>query len=278
MTSLSLSSIKVPVFEGKKFEHWRLQMENIFICQDIWEIMKDGYVEPTEGVVQTPEKQTNLTANRKNNSKATYILHQGIHESLMDRFIYIKQAKAAWDGLVSYYTGSDKVKKMEVTETISEFFPKTLNLVNEMKSNGDTVEDSAVVEKNLRSLPEKYEEKVTSIEECNTVATMSLNELLGSLQAYEQRLCEKTAAAKPIEEALQSQVTWSNKQGNSKSGGRPNNGGYQGRNNTGGRFNTAGYQGRKPLDLSTVQCYNCGIYGHFATTCTKPRRTTANNY
>ncbi|XP_026417490.1 uncharacterized protein LOC113312970 [Papaver somniferum] len=67
---------------------------------------------------------------------------------------------------------------METTETISEFFSKTLNLVNEMKANGDAVEDSAIVEKILRSFPEKFESKVTAIEECNTVATMTLNELL----------------------------------------------------------------------------------------------------
>ncbi|XP_026398253.1 uncharacterized protein LOC113294042 [Papaver somniferum] len=226
MTS-SLSSIKVPVFEGKNFEHLRLQMENIFIYQEVWDIVKDGYAEPTEGVVLTEEQQTSLTANRKNNSKATYILHQGVHESLMDRVIYIKQSKAAWDGLVNYYKGSDKVKKVRL---------QTLKL------NGDIIEDSAIVEKILRSLPEKFEAKVTAIGECNTVATMSLNELLGSLQAYEQRLYEKTAAAKPVAEAPQSQVKWSNKQGNSSSGGKPNNGGYQERNNTGGRPNNGGYQ------------------------------------
>lgn len=160
----SLSSIKVPVFEGKNFEHWRLQMENIFTYQEVWDIVRDGYVEPPEGAVVEGAAQTLLTENKKKNSKATYILHQGVHESLMDRVIYIKKAKAAWDGLVSYYTGSDKVKKvrlqtlktkyellqMESTETISDFFSKTLNLVNEMKVNGDTVEDSKVVEKILK--------------------------------------------------------------------------------------------------------------------------------
>ncbi|XP_026399214.1 uncharacterized protein LOC113295071 [Papaver somniferum] len=198
----SLSSIKVSVFEGKNFEHWRLEMENIFIYQEVWDIVKDGYDEPTEGVIFTAEQQTALTANMKNNSKATYILHQSIHESLMDRVIYIKEAKAAWDVLVNYYKGSEKVKKvrlqtlkrkyeplqMESSETISDFFSKTLNLVNEMKVNGDTVEDSSIVEKILRSLPEKFEAKVTATEECSTVATMTLNGLLGSLQAYEQRL------------------------------------------------------------------------------------------
>ncbi|XP_026451049.1 uncharacterized protein LOC113351245 [Papaver somniferum] len=76
-----------------------------------------------------------------------------------------------------------------------------------MKVNGDTIEDSPIVEKILRSLPEKFESKVTAIEECNTVATMTLDELLGSLQAYEKRLLEKTVVVKQFEEALQSQCT-----------------------------------------------------------------------
>ncbi|XP_026452299.1 uncharacterized protein LOC113352727 [Papaver somniferum] len=85
----------------------------------------------------------------------------------------------------------------------------TLNLVNEMKDNGDTVEDSAIVEKILRSLSEKYEAKVTAIEDCNTAATINLNE---------QRLLEKTIAAKQVEEALQSQVSWRSNQGKPNAG------------------------------------------------------------
>ncbi|XP_026398435.1 uncharacterized protein LOC113294244 [Papaver somniferum] len=204
----------------------------------------------------------------------------------MDRVIYIKQAKAAWDGLVSYYTASDKVKKvrlktlkikyellqMESTETISDFFSKTLNIVNEMKANGDTVKDSTVVEKILRSLPEKFESKVTAIEDCNTVATMTLNELLGSLLAYEQKLIEKTVAAKQVEEALQSQVRWKSNQG------KLNAGRFQGKYNNGGRSNIGGYQGIKPVDRSKVQCFNFGDFGNFATECPTPRKTSENNY
>lgn len=62
---------------------------------------------------------------------------------------------------------------------------------------------------------------MTAIEECNTVATMTFNELLGSLKSYEQRLLEKTVAAKQVEEALQSQVSWRSNQG------KPNAGRFQ---------------------------------------------------
>ncbi|XP_026395920.1 uncharacterized protein LOC113290543 [Papaver somniferum] len=182
-------------------------MENIFIYQDVWYIVKDGYDEPAAGVILIAEQQTALTTNRKNNSKETNILHQGIHESLMDRVLYIKEAKAAWDGLVNYYKGSDKVKK-----------------------------------------------------------------------AYEQRLLEKIATAKTVEQALQSQVKWTNNQGNSSSGGRSNNGNYQGRYYFGGRSNNGGYQGRKPVDKAKLRCYNCGDLGHFYFDCPNPRKTTENNY
>lgn len=56
----SLSSIKVPVFEGKNFEHWRIQMENIFTYQEVWYIVDIGYVEPAEGVALTEAQQTLL--------------------------------------------------------------------------------------------------------------------------------------------------------------------------------------------------------------------------
>ncbi|XP_026441683.1 uncharacterized protein LOC113340837 [Papaver somniferum] len=192
MASIS-SSIKVPVFEGKNFEHWRIQMENIFKYQEVWDIVDTGYVEPEANAASTPEETSALQENRKKNAKATYILHQGVHESLFDRIVYISEAKKAWDALKTYYKGSDKVKKvrlqtlrrkyellqMESSEKVSDFFSRKLSVVNEMKSNGDIIQDAAIVEKILRSLPETFEAKVTAIEECNSATTMSLDEILG---------------------------------------------------------------------------------------------------
>ncbi|XP_026439276.1 uncharacterized protein LOC113337959 [Papaver somniferum] len=219
----NLSSIKVPVFKGKNFEHWRIQMKNIFSYQDVWDIVSTGYAEPAAGVELTAAEQTTLTENRKKNSKATYILHQGIHESIMDKVVYIKEVKKAWDSLTNYY---------------KHFFSKTLSLVNKMKDNGDIIEDTAIIEKILRSLPEKFESKVTTIEECNTISDLSIDDVLGSLQAYEQRILEKSVV-KPVEEALQSQINWNNE------------------------ANSRRYQGRKFVDRFKVRCFNCQQIGHF---------------
>ncbi|XP_026440514.1 uncharacterized protein LOC113339436 [Papaver somniferum] len=143
----------------------------------------------------------------------------------MYRVVYIKEVKRVWDSLTSYYKGSDKVKKvrfqtlrkkyellqMDSTELIKDFFSKTLSLVNEMKANGATIDDTAIIEKILHSLPKKFESKVTAIEECNTVSDMKIDEVLGSLQSNEQIMLEKFFI-RPVEEALQSQTNWNSRQ------------------------------------------------------------------
>lgn len=57
-----------------------------------------------------------------------------------------------------------------------------------MNSLGDTTSTAMVVGKVLRSLEAKYNHVVTTIEESKDITTLTLNELIGSLQAYEARL------------------------------------------------------------------------------------------
>lgn len=56
-----------------------------------------------------------------------------------------------------------------------------------MKGNGEEISDAQVNEKFLRSLCPKYEYTVVAIEESRDLNTMSVDELIGSLQIYEER-------------------------------------------------------------------------------------------
>ena len=62
-----------------------------------------------------------------------------------------------------------------------------------MKSNGGSIEDICVVEKILRSLANKFEHVVVPIEESKYLENLSIEELIGFLQVYEQRM-EKNSA------------------------------------------------------------------------------------
>ena len=61
-------------------------------------------------------------------------------------------------------------------------------MVNKMKSNGETMEQSTVVGKILRSLTAKFNYVVCSIEESNDLSTLSIDELHGYLLVHEQRM------------------------------------------------------------------------------------------
>ena len=74
---------------------------------------------------------------------------------------------------------------MESTETISEIFTRFIDIINDLKSLGRTYSNSDLVEKVLRSLPDKWDPKVTVIQEAKDLNNLSLEELLGSLITHE---------------------------------------------------------------------------------------------
>jgi hypothetical protein len=73
-------------------------------------------------------------------------------------------------------------------ETFGEFYSKMSDLRNSMVSLGKTVSDVKLIRKILRSLPECFRIKVTTIEESKVLEEMKIEELVGSLQSYELSL------------------------------------------------------------------------------------------
>src|ERR1700722_4177837 len=61
-------------------------------------------------------------------------------------------------------------------------------MVNAMKSLGETIEEPSLVQKILRSLPDRFNPKVSAIEELNDLKTLKFDQLLGTLTAYEMRI------------------------------------------------------------------------------------------
>jgi len=61
----------------------------------------------------------------------------------------------------------EEIKMMD-DETFGEFYSKMSNLRNSMVSLGKTVSNVKLIRKILRSLPERFRIKVTTIEEAKT--------------------------------------------------------------------------------------------------------------
>lgn len=163
------------------------------------------------------------------------------------------------------FAGNDRVKKsmlqklrrdfevleMKTNETILEYFGRVLTISNQMRSNGEEMNDVKIVEKILRTLTEKYMLVVVSIEESKDIEQMSIKELQSSLIVHEKKFKKNE---REEEHALKADIGSSP---NSKWRGR-------GRSNFRGRSHSRGQQS---VNKETIECYNCHKLGHYSYEC-----------
>ena len=124
--------------------------------------------------------------------------------------------------------------EMKENENISDYFNKVTAIVNQMATNGEILGDLKVVEKILRSLPEKFDFVVVAVEESKDLSTLSMEELFGILKSHEFRVNKRMyvpSSQVSADQALKSQVTNTRGQfpshGNFRGHGRGGN--YRGR-------------------------------------------------
>ena len=66
-----------------------------------------------------------------------------------------------------------------------EFYAKLKDIVNSALNLGENIPEPKIVRKVLRSLPERFHTKITTIEESKDIDKISLTELVSNLQTYE---------------------------------------------------------------------------------------------
>ncbi|CAM8890270.1 unnamed protein product [Rhodiola kirilowii] len=74
---------------------------------------------------------------------------------------------------------------MKEEESVPEYNARVLDLSNEVAALGKPISEDRMARKVLRSLPLRFAMKVTAIEEVHDIATLKLEDLMGSLRTYE---------------------------------------------------------------------------------------------
>ena len=77
---------------------------------------------------------------------------------------------------------------MEEDESFDELYAKFKDIVNSAFNLGETILESKIVRKGLRSLPKRFHAKIMAIEESKDIDKIPLTELVGNLQTYEPGL------------------------------------------------------------------------------------------
>ncbi|RVW74621.1 hypothetical protein CK203_050879 [Vitis vinifera] len=153
--------------------------------------IREGFQEPTEGVVLTDAQKTKLEGLKLKDLKAKNYLFRDIDHSILETILCKDTAKHIWDSMKKKYQGTTRAKRQQLQALRSEFemlrmtsgelvidyFSRTIAIVNKIRIHGDKTENVLIVEKILRSLTPNFNFIVCSIEEANDVGLLSIDEL-----------------------------------------------------------------------------------------------------
>ncbi|XP_028092339.1 uncharacterized protein LOC114292553 [Camellia sinensis] len=227
ITTFKYSPAGLPIFEGENYDFWSTQMRTLFILEDLWDLVENSYESPQSQESAWPEaRKEKLKEHEMKDAKALYYIQQAITKSIAPRIMAATKSKEAWEVLKNEFQGSAKVidvklrtlwtefdnLAMKEGESIQTFFLRVFSIIYQLKACGGIIQDERVVEKVLRSLPIKYNRVMAAIKESTNLSTLSLHELMGSLQVDEKRM--NRFSDQPLEQAFQTKMKMSeNKDG-----------------------------------------------------------------
>ncbi|TXG48688.1 hypothetical protein EZV62_024563 [Acer yangbiense] len=129
-------------------------------------------------------------------------------------------AKEAWDKLKEEFLGSDMTRQMQVlnlrrefevfrmkeSETVKEYTDKLVRVANQIRLLGEELTGRRIVEKVLVSVSERFESKVSSLEDSKDISKLTLTKVINALQAFEQRRAIRLEETKTTEGAFQAKL------------------------------------------------------------------------
>jgi hypothetical protein len=260
------------------YTEWAMLMQCNYEALEIW-----GVIDPGTGVKRAQDRQ------------AMGALLRSVPKEMWQSLGRKATVKEAWEAMKTMRIGVDRVKEVNAQrllkefeniafkdgESIDDFGMRITNLVGNLKTLGENIEDVRVVKKFLRVVPPRFQQVVVSLEMFVDLKTLTVEELIGRLRAAEERFDDKTEAiTDKMGRMMMAEEDWIKKHkhrftSGSKPGGSGAGGGapkYKAVARSDGgasklvKLTSEGTPRRKGW------CRNCGIYGHWEQDCKRPKK------
>nr|KYP35474.1 Retrovirus-related Pol polyprotein from transposon TNT 1-94 [Cajanus cajan] len=176
-------------------------MRTYLRAQSLWEVVENG-----SNPAPLPDNPTMAQVRFHSDEvakegRALAIIQAAIHDDVFIKILNHDTAKEAWDKLKEEFQGSERTRRMKVlnlrrefeaikmkeAETVKEFAHRLSKVVTQIRLLGEELSDQRVVEKILVCLPERFESKISSLEENKDFSHITISELVNALQATKHR-------------------------------------------------------------------------------------------
>jgi hypothetical protein len=258
-----------PTLAEDNYGAWAVKMKIFMRAQGLWAAV-EGRQAVDDGLDQM----------------ALAAIVQAVSESVMMGVAEQDMAKKVWDALKEMHIGEECVKKARVqtlkreldgmyvgeSEKINEFCLKVTTTVNEIHSLGTKVEEISVIEKLLRSIPDKFLPIVSTIEQWGDLTVMLVAEVMGHHRTFEEsskrqrRDREEGKLLVAHAEQWLTHAEWEAIDAEEKHNGKASS---SSDNKSGDKKK---YRGK--FDKSKIDCRKCGEYGHFTDECDVVKKVT----
>ena len=182
------------LFDGTNYAYGKVCMKVFLqaLGEQVWQAVKVGWIKSKEVSVDWDEaiiKAANF------NSRALNALFCGVTNEELKKISSTKVVKEVQTILETTYEGTKAVKtvkfqrltsnfeeiRMEEDETFDEFYAKLKDIVISAFNIGESIAESKIVRKILRSLPERFHARITAIEEVKNIDQIPLTKFAGNL-------------------------------------------------------------------------------------------------
>lgn len=185
------------------YENWCIRIKEIPGATDVWDVVENGYTVLDDEATLDQAQSEAFQVIKKKDSKAITIIHQCLDDVMLQKVATTKTSskfrrlsRALMVQLIKWRKCHFKICEVslkltyEVRINFGLFF-RSIDCGESIEDFWWRFEDLRVVEKILWSPDPKFDYIVVAIEESKNLDNITVDELMGSLLAHEERLSKK---------------------------------------------------------------------------------------